>query len=1156
MQCQIDNTSLLDPTADTWDRVHRFIRLKLATPWSIEDLDRVLYALSAHDPQSHAVTLDRTALRKVGEAKRAIAALDQPLAATLSLWSDLDTWGDDSLYLARFANPTVAAIEGGTAFDLISYDPNNPQYKPLAGQDELKGATDKLNDHRPRVLAALGISSAELDAIWTHAISRGAIADQNTALLTLHDLTVLFRYTVLAQGLDLRITDVITLLMLSGADPFTEPAATLDFIALANEVAASGISIRGLDYIYRHTILPGQGPAPADSVVLTTLMKVWSALRDVRQDTAVTDDPDATLLATRLTAIQPPPVVAQILAALDPTTDTTLRAPVIATYVTPILPTAAQAIFGTPDPVAPTPPSDPSQQAAYEQALATYQAAVAARKLANQAALLGLISAWLRDSLSRAAVISTVAASLGLSDAMTKRLLVDWIPGDSGSALDTLLGFAAGGLTGHFFAGAAFTGAETVGPPDVVSAQVSGDSAFHSVRWIGRVMPAADGPQRLIVRTQGIVAVTIGTAQPQAFPATASVTDREVDVTLSASELTPIKIEYDAGAGAGQLDLLWYVASSPTPQPVPPEYLFPENGLAVLDGTSGPGYAWRRAHKASLLITGLGLTEQQIDYAQSAVEPVGAFALSGLPMAPPADPTTQFGTWRALATFVALRETLPASDTTLVDALTWSNPVAGVAGWAQELCNATGWDLAIVSSLLDPSGVASWTAPGTTILSQLLAPLTSSTTICDRLAALATCVALVKRIGSDVATLRGWVTKEPDATIANQVIQAVRAGYPDNTEWLQVAQNRNDTLRQLQRDALVAYLVARPLDGKIPTDVNSLFEYFLIDVEMCACGTTSRIVQAIASVQLFIQRILLDLEPGISATYIDPTQWEWNSEYRIWQANREIFLYPENWIDPELRVDKTPLFSDLQSQLAQGPLTDDNIEAAFLAYLEKLEDIARLQVCAMTWQRETSHDPNPMLAAERTIDTLHVVARTIGAQPTYYYRTLLGVGQGGGGSEWTPWQPITVDILGDGDTGDVQMLLTTFNRRLYHDVAAIHRRPGEDPTRREPGRIAAAAADTLGDPPVVVDLPRWRLVGEADDVDVPALRSLRPGQQPRSQVVQEHRPGIRQEVQAGARRLPRTRTCGHVPGDRALATDHHRARADVRGRDAAIRLIP
>jgi SpoVK/Ycf46/Vps4 family AAA+-type ATPase len=30
--------------------------------------------------------------------------------------------------------------------------------------------------------------------------------------------------------------------------------------------------------------------------------------------------------------------------------------------------------------------------------------------------------------------------------------------------------------------------------------------------------------------------------------------------------------------------------------------------------------------------------------------------------------------------------------------------------------------------------------------------------------------------------------------------------------------------------------------------------------------------------------------------------WKWRKNYRIWDANRRIFLYPENWIEPELRL--------------------------------------------------------------------------------------------------------------------------------------------------------------------------------------------------------------------------------------------------------------
>jgi hypothetical protein len=30
--------------------------------------------------------------------------------------------------------------------------------------------------------------------------------------------------------------------------------------------------------------------------------------------------------------------------------------------------------------------------------------------------------------------------------------------------------------------------------------------------------------------------------------------------------------------------------------------------------------------------------------------------------------------------------------------------------------------------------------------------------------------------------------------------------------------------------------------------------------------------------------------------------WKWRKNYRVWDANRRIFLYPQNWIEPELRL--------------------------------------------------------------------------------------------------------------------------------------------------------------------------------------------------------------------------------------------------------------
>jgi SpoVK/Ycf46/Vps4 family AAA+-type ATPase len=31
-------------------------------------------------------------------------------------------------------------------------------------------------------------------------------------------------------------------------------------------------------------------------------------------------------------------------------------------------------------------------------------------------------------------------------------------------------------------------------------------------------------------------------------------------------------------------------------------------------------------------------------------------------------------------------------------------------------------------------------------------------------------------------------------------------------------------------------------------------------------------------------------------------EWNWRKNYRVWDVNRKIFLYPENWIEPDLRL--------------------------------------------------------------------------------------------------------------------------------------------------------------------------------------------------------------------------------------------------------------
>lgn len=139
---------------------------------------------------------------------------------------------------------------------------------------------------------------------------------------------------------------------------------------------------------------------------------------------------------------------------------------------------------------------------------------------------------------------------------------------------------------------------------------------------------------------------------------------------------------------------------------------------------------------------------------------------------------------------------------------------------------------------------------------------------------------------------------------------------------------------------------------------------------------TSRIRLAIASVQLFVQRSLLNLEPKVEPSVINATQWEWMKRYRVWEANRKIFLYPENWLEPEFRDDKTHLFAELEGALLQGDVSSDLVEDAFLSYLKKLDELARLDIVGMHIEDN----------AAPALRTLHVIGRTFGEPHKYFYR--------------------------------------------------------------------------------------------------------------------------------------------------------------------------
>jgi len=255
------------------------------------------------------------------------------------------------------------------------------------------------------------------------------------------------------------------------------------------------------------------------------------------------------------------------------------------------------------------------------------------------------------------------------------------------------------------------------------------------------------------------------------------------------------------------------------------------------------------------------------------------------------------------------------------------------------------------------------------------------------------CAEHLRKLGSTVAQVQSYINLVLTSVETQLLRAALKARYDEDT-WLSTLKEIMDAIRPQKRDALVAYLLAE--NPEVKTE-NDLYDYFLVDVEMESCMPSSRIVQAHGTIQLFVQRCLMGLEPKAAADVNNDVgweQWKWMKNYRVWEANRKVFVYPENWIEAELRDDKSFLFTELENEIQQNELTEFTAEDALIRYLEKLDNIAFLEVMATWYQTD--------------IKTMHVFARTKGGDPAiYYYRRFEKE------RYWTPWEKVELDITGD-----------------------------------------------------------------------------------------------------------------------------------------------
>ena len=948
--CDLSQTTLNGLDANALQRMHRFLRLQTAIGWSMEDLDKTIAALGLADINDALLVK----LAFVSQLQKTLKLTPTQLAP---FWSSLDVIGRDSLYLQVFQNKTVL-------------NPVDPAFA--------------LSYSSPLAALPAGVTAANLASV-TSSISYAAGVLQFTGAMTEDHKTQLIalattptdpNYSAYLLAVD-NLFDGRTSsgLAISPTDPNAKislhvPAmrgplriGSTDFVTMvANEKLSDTLDLPTLSQYYRFAAL-----ARALKVSVTDL----STLESLAGATLIGSTDPASLcgfVSKAQKVLRSAFSVAQLNYLYCNVADPNQGAAPLDGNVVLFLSTLQAALNKVTDGSSVIPDPAAGLTTVLQQELA------AILDPATVTEILGLLDGKFNFSVPLAALPAGVTLPTGITyddtNPANKKLVSQGAISDAerqrlkALSNDAIFGAAVDALYQQpvTFIGASLS--TFLDPSDAVSQLINNPS-----------LATADKQKyvlvRVLARTNVVKQALAGT-----LGLDASVTELLLDTVLKSS----------TGNGNAIRDFL--SISAPYPD-------------------TAAWTSYQLMFKAAMLVKGFRMTANEVAYLAANGSDFANFDFSTLPVGsvqpPPAQLTALLTQWLRLYDLFTLAGSV-ADGEAVFDvfqaAAHPTGPPPTTAALAGKLAVATGWDNGETLILT-----------GSTGFNLAVAEFRSEI----KLLPLLSCWNLIQRLGVSSAGLFHWAGDPPDPTLVNdlknatEIKTAARAKFDDQT-WLTAGTIPISRLRDAQRTALMAY-VQNALQF---ADSDQLFDYFLIDVNMSPCRVTSRIVQASAAVQLFVQRCLMNLESnvdstdkenGVAASAIDSVQWEtWRKYYRVSEANREVFLYPENWVEPELRDDKSPFFQDLENELLQNDVTAQTVEDAFINYLRKLDQVSRLEIVG------SYHDNDA--------DVLHVFGRTFHTPPSYYYRQYAN-------GVWTAWESVPLDIQGD------DLIPVVYERRLY-----------------------------------------------------------------------------------------------------------------------------
>lgn len=970
-----------------WRRMARLTRIRTALGWSVELTDTAIRALWPKGLTNDAADTDTGFAAMLLRLGTLVGIADRlgvtALESLIAVWGGVDPQ-PGGLYDKLFASPALLRHDAAFA---------------RAADGSVLNAAGSVGNHLEALRSALSVTGAEMSQLIDDLSAGPATAlDQAT-------LDGLYQRSWLARTLKLSVAELGGLISVTGYDPFVAPeqpgTGLLALLDLLDALKAANLKpAEWLSLVFGSDPSAGLvGPVEPDPSLVRELRRGLGA---VAGEFTVLDDPLGDLARARVALVFGAETADFLFALLDglvtervdyahpqevlpatigPAALGRLRYDDLTKTLTlsgSLDPARRAALAGLAEMTAPLLAAidrliaDGVERTGrfldrYPELGAPYADYVAstADVSTRRAALVDDLLPTLLDRRRREVALAIGAAQLGIEPMTFAAITTDpavlksaAIPG--APALQDCLAIGVEGADAEVFWASSTTGAPNLSPspgPIRFSLAALRHAGPASVRFTGMLQVDAPGEGYLVALDTDASAVRLRVGGQAVALDHVNTRWRSHD-RLTGGGLIDVVVEAETVSTA---TLVWHVAGQGWAE-VPAALLYSTKATVALAATAD------RIRRAGGLASKLRLTSSEVSVlgAVSLVdgEPWSNFLGSALTASAATQLSAAVG---GVLTYSGLRGQLtPDEPARLADVFAGAS-IEGITGWPTEAVETLLGHLGLArNALADPRTLRRFTEA----------------------------IEQMRTFGTTAATALSTITNDPDAAQVAAFQAAVRARYAE-ADWMGVVQPINDELRRLQRDALVASVLRRVAGVPALAHLDSadrLFEYFLSDVSMQPCTQTSRIRHALSCVQLFVDRCLMNLEPEVSPASLPAAQWEWMRRYRVWEAARKVFLWPENWLEPELRDDQSPFFAEALQELLQGEVTEDRAAQAIGGYVGKLAEVANLEPCGMAAEPVAFGEP-----------TLHVISRTPGAKRKYFHRRREG-------GFWTPWVPIKLDI--------------------------------------------------------------------------------------------------------------------------------------------------